>query len=98
MTGSFDYSVQNSAQYNVQFWPIVLSGVRAALLPLKKPWFSVAVGLLAQTPTHPIGQERAVKLKLHLHRAAERRVCSQTPILHPLWAHQNRAEGDGKYR
>ncbi|MCK9386879.1 MAG: hypothetical protein M0Q22_00595 [Sulfuritalea sp.] len=57
MTGSFDYSVQNSAQYNVRFWPIVLTGVRAALLPLKKPWFSVAVGLLAQMLTHPIGHK-----------------------------------------
>jgi hypothetical protein len=57
MTGSFDNSVQNNAQYNVLFRPIVLRGARAALLPLKKPWVSVSVGLLAQTATHPIGQK-----------------------------------------
>jgi hypothetical protein len=30
------------------------------LLPLNKPWFSVNVGLLAQTPTHPIGHEETL--------------------------------------
>jgi len=39
-------------------WPGVLIGVRATLQPLKGRGFWAKVGLLAQAPTHTIGQER----------------------------------------
>jgi len=58
--GSFrctaDAQARKDDRASYGLWPIVLTGVRATLLPLKKPWFSVNVGLLAQTPTHSIGQ------------------------------------------
>ena len=40
-------------------WPGVLSGVRATLQSLKTARYSANVGLLAQAPTHPVGQWQA---------------------------------------